>query len=172
MLEPSGSAVGAILFGLVGFLLGTITGDVSFLLTVSTGPVLVVGRSLQLGVPDVGRFLQVGLAFPTLRLSVARLLAVMTNNIFIAVLAVGSTVAALLVLRFTTTFGTLELRLHLLVRVTILEAMSVGLVDRTAPLFTVWVLTTFRTVGGLERELFQTGTAVRVELWVFFVALL
>ena len=103
MLEPSGSAVGAILLGLVGFLLGTITSDVSFLLTVSTGPVLVVGRSLQLGVPDVGRFLQVGLAFPTLRLSVARLLAVMTNNIFIAVLAFVSTVAASLVLLLTIT---------------------------------------------------------------------
>ena len=66
----------------------------SFLLTVSTGPVLMVGRGLQLGVLDVGRFLQVGLAFPAIRLSVARLLAVMTNNIFIAVLAVVSTVAA------------------------------------------------------------------------------
>ena len=122
----------------------------SFLLTVSTGPVLVVGRSLQLGVPDVGRFLQVGLAFPTLRLPVARLLAVMTNNIFIAVLAVGSTVAALLVLRFTTTFGTLELRLHFLVSVALLEAMSIGLVDRAAPLFAA-TIAAFGAIGGLGK---------------------
>ena len=144
----------------------------SFLLTVSTGLVLIVGRGLLLGVLDVVRFLQIGLAFPALRLSVARLLAVMTNDIFIAVFVFVSTVAASLVLRFSITLGTLELRLHLLVRVAFLEAMSVGLVDRAAPLFTVWVITTFRTVGGLERELFQTGTAVRVELWIFFVALL
>ena len=66
----------------------------------------------------------------------------------------------------------LDLRLHLFVRVAFSEAMSVGLVDRAAPLFTAWVPTAFRTVGGLERELLQTGTAVRVELWIFFVALL
>ena len=139
----------------------------SFLLTVSTGLVLMVGRGLLLGVLDVGRFLQVGLAFPTFRLSMARLLAVMTNNIFIAVLAVGSTVAASLVLRFTITFDTLELRLHLLVRVAILEAMSVGLVDRAAPLFAAII-----AIGAVLGKLLQAGAAVRVELRIFLVALL
>ena len=139
----------------------------SFLLTVSAGPVLMVGRGLQLGVLDVGRFLQVGLAFPAIRLSVARLLAVMTNNIFIAVLAVVSTVAASLVLLLTITFGLLELRLHLFVSFAALEAMSVGLVDRTAPLFTAGL-----SVGGALGELLEAGAAVGVELRVLLIALL
>ena len=130
-----------------------------------------VGRSLQLGVLDVGRFLQVGLAFPTLRLSMARLLAVMTNNIFIAVLAVVSTVAASLVLLLTITFGVLELRLHVLVSIALLEAMSIGLVDRAAPLFAASFAAIVASEA-LEGKLLQTGTAVRVELWIFFVALL
>ena len=95
----------------------------------------------------------------------------MTNNIFIAVLAVVSTVAASLVLLLTITFGTLELRSHFLVSVALLEAMSIGLVDRAAPLFAAGSAA-FLAVGGLEGELLQTGTAVRVELWIFFVALL
>ena len=124
-----------------------------------------------MGVLDVGRFLQVGLAFPAIRLSVARLLAVMTNNIFIAVFVFVSTVAASLVLLLTITLGTLELRLHFLVSVALLEAMSIGLVDRAAPLFAASIAA-FGAIGALEGKLLQTGTAVRIELWIFFVALL
>ena len=143
----------------------------SFLLAVSAGLVLIVGRGLLLGVLDVGRFLLVGLALAAILLSVARLFTVMANDIFIAVFSFIIAVAAPLVLLFTITFGLLELRLHLLVSIAVTEAMSIGLMDWASPLFAASIAAIIAS-GAVLGKLLQTGTAVRVELWIFFVALL
>ena len=139
----------------------------AFLLAVSTGLVLIVGRGLLLGVLDVGRFLLVGLAFAAILLSVASLFTIMANNIPIVVFSFIIAVAAPLVLLLAITFCLLELRLHLLVSFAALEAMSVGLVDRTAPLFTAGI-----AVGAALGELLEAGAAVGVELRVLLIALL
>ena len=64
LLELSGSAVGAVFLCLVCFLFRTVTGDVAFLLAVGACLVLILGSGLLLGVLELGRFLQVGLAKP------------------------------------------------------------------------------------------------------------
>ena len=143
----------------------------AFLLAVSAGLILIVGRGLLLGVLDVGRFLLVGLALAAILLSVARLFTVMANDIFIAVFSFIITVAAPLVLLLTITFGLFELRLHLLVSIAVTEAVSGGLMNGASPLFAAIIAAIIASGAGLG-ELLQAGTAVRVELWIFLVALL
>ena len=66
----------------------------SFLFTISTSLVLMIGRGPLLGILDIGGFVKVGLALSAIRRSVSQFVAVMTSDIFVAIIAFVSTVAA------------------------------------------------------------------------------
>ena len=159
----------AIFLFLVRFLFRTIPSDVSLFLAIGTRFVLIwVVRRLLFSVFDVSTLLFVGFAFSAIFLLVSRFLAIMAYDIFIRIFTTFAIAfPAFLMLLFAILFGLLELRLHLLVRFAVLEAMSVGLVDRTAPLFTAGL-----SVGGALGELLEAGAAVGVELRVLLIALL
>ena len=139
----------------------------AFLLAVGACLVLILGSGLLLGVLELGRFLQVGLALSTIPLQMSGLLTIMANNVLIPVFTVGTRVVAALLLLVASTFGLLELRLPLLVSFAFTEAAGVRLMEGASPL-----LATIIAIGAGGRKLFQAGAAVRVELRVFLVALL
>ena len=141
----------------------------SLFLAIGTRFVLMwVVRRLLFSVFDVSTLLLVGFAFAAIFLLVSRFLAIMAYDIFIRIFTTFAIAfPAFLMLLFAILFGLLELRLHLLVSFAALEAMSVGLMDRTAPLFTAGL-----SVGGALGELLEAGAAVGVELRVLLIALL
>ena len=95
------------------------------------------------------------------------LFTIMANNVLIAVLIVGTRVVAALLLLVASTFGLLELRLHLLVSFAVTEAVGIRLMEGASPL-----LATIIAIGAGGRKLLQAGPAVLVELWIFLEALL
>ena len=159
----------AVFLFLVRFLFRTIPSDVSLFLAIGTRFVFIwIIRRLLFSVFDVSILLLVGFAFAAIFLLVSRFLAIMAYDIFIRIFTTFAiSFPAFLMLLFAILFGLLELRLHLFISFAVLKAMSVGLMDGTAPLFTAGF-----AIGATLGELLEAGAAVGVELRVLLIALL